>query len=176
MAYPDFNTQFILTTDASKVAVAAILSQVQDGEEKPISFESRQMNRAQQNYSASEAEMLAVIWATKHYRCYLYGRRFKTRTDHLALRGESDFSAQGPVVYVPDSPAVATDHETGVLQQMSLFNGTHLDQLSTGIATHHVEADVNTLLRVHASTQQHVKESRQITSGLIVIGAYFPCS
>jgi hypothetical protein len=59
LAYPKFGSQFILTTDASKVAVAAILSQVQDGIERPISFASRQMNKAEQIYSASEAEMLA---------------------------------------------------------------------------------------------------------------------
>jgi hypothetical protein len=85
LAYPDFKSQFILTTDASKVAVAAVLSQVQDGVEHSMAFASRQMNRAEQNYFASEAEMLAVIWATKQFRCYLYGKRFKVRTDHSAL-------------------------------------------------------------------------------------------
>jgi hypothetical protein len=42
------------------------------------------MNRAE-NYTASEAEMLALTWATKHYRCYIYGRKFKVRADHAAL-------------------------------------------------------------------------------------------
>jgi hypothetical protein len=46
LAYPDFKSQFILMTDASKVAVAAVLSQVQDGVERPIAFASRQMNKA----------------------------------------------------------------------------------------------------------------------------------
>lgn len=85
LAYPDFNTQFILTTDASKVAVAAILSQVQDGMECPIAFASQQMNKAEQNYAASEAEMLAVTWSTKHCRSYLYGKKFIVQTDHSAL-------------------------------------------------------------------------------------------
>jgi hypothetical protein len=40
LAYPDFKSQFILTTDASKVTVAAVLSQVQDGVERPVAFES----------------------------------------------------------------------------------------------------------------------------------------
>jgi len=52
LAYPNFNLPFILTTDASKVAVAAILSQVQDGVERPIAFASRQINKAEQDYSA----------------------------------------------------------------------------------------------------------------------------
>jgi hypothetical protein len=66
--------------------VAAILSQVQNGVERPVSFASRQMNKSEQNYSASEAEMLAVTWATKYYRCYLYGKRFTMRTDHSAFQ------------------------------------------------------------------------------------------
>jgi transposase InsO family protein len=86
LAYPDFSSEFILTTDASKVAVAAILSQVQDAVERPISFASRQLHSAEQNYSVSELEMLAVTWGTRHYRCYLYGKRFVLRTDHAALR------------------------------------------------------------------------------------------
>jgi hypothetical protein len=84
LAYPDFNSRFILTTDASMVAVAAILSQVQDGVERPIAFASRKMNKAEQNYCVSEAEMLAVIWATKQFR-YLFGKRFTVRTDHSTL-------------------------------------------------------------------------------------------
>jgi hypothetical protein len=46
LAYPDFNSQFILTTYALKVAEAAILSQVQKEKERPIAFASRQMNKA----------------------------------------------------------------------------------------------------------------------------------
>jgi hypothetical protein len=65
--------------------VAAVLSQVQDGVERRIAFASQQMNKAKQNYCASEAEILAVIWATKQFRCYLYGKRFLVRTDHSAL-------------------------------------------------------------------------------------------
>ena len=92
MAYPDFSSQFILTANASKVPVAPILSQVQDGVECPISFASRQLNSAEQNYSASEGEMLAVSWGTYHCRCYLYGKRFVLRTGHAALRYLHTFS------------------------------------------------------------------------------------
>jgi transposase InsO family protein len=92
LPYPDFDKPFILTTDASKVAVAAILSQEYKGVERPIAYASRQMNKAEQNYSASEAEMLALIWVTKHFRCYLYGRKFIVRTDHSALRFLHQFS------------------------------------------------------------------------------------
>ena len=65
LAYPDYSTHFILTTDESKIAMVALSSQVQNGVERLISYASRQMNRAEQNYSESEAQMLAVTWATK---------------------------------------------------------------------------------------------------------------
>ena len=52
LAYPNFDSPFILTTDASKTAVAAILSQVQDGIERPIGYASRQLNTAESVYSA----------------------------------------------------------------------------------------------------------------------------
>ena len=92
LAYPNFDLPFILTTDASQVAVAAILSQVQNGVERPIAYASRQMNRAEQYYSASEIEMLALVWATKYFRCYLYGKQFLVRTDHAALSYLRNFS------------------------------------------------------------------------------------
>jgi hypothetical protein len=85
LAYPDFKSQFILTTDESKVAVAAVLSQVQDGVKRLVAFVSRQMNQAEQIYCASEAEMFAVIWETKQFPYYLYGKRFIFRTYHSAL-------------------------------------------------------------------------------------------
>jgi hypothetical protein len=92
LAFPDFKVPFILTTDASSVGLGVVLSQVQGGIEKPISFASRQLNKSERAYSASELETLAVVWATKYYRCYLYGTRFLVRTDHAALRFLRNFA------------------------------------------------------------------------------------
>jgi len=85
LSYPNFELRFILTTDALKIAVAAILSQKQISVERPIPYASRQMNKAEQAYTASEAELLAFVWATKYFRCFLYGKQFLVRTDHAAL-------------------------------------------------------------------------------------------
>ena len=92
LAFPDFKVQFILTTDASTVGLGAVLSQVQEGIERPISFASRQLNKAESAYSASELETLAVVWATKYFRCYLYGKKFLVRTDHAALKFLRNFA------------------------------------------------------------------------------------
>jgi len=94
LAFPNFGLPFILTTDAYKVAVAAVLSQVQDGVERTIAFASRQKNTAEQSYTASESEMLSLVWATKFFRCYLYGRKYLARTDHSALTYLRNFSDQ----------------------------------------------------------------------------------
>ena len=94
LAFPDFKLPFILTTDASKVAIRAILSQVQNGIECPIAFASRQMNNAERAYTVSEQEMLALVWATKQFRCYLFGKQFLVRTDHSALKYLQNFPDQ----------------------------------------------------------------------------------
>jgi len=92
LVFPDFNVPFILTTDASTIGLGAVLSQVQEGIEKPISFASRQLNKAERAYSALELETLAVVWATKYFRCYLYGKKFLVRTDHAALKFLRNFA------------------------------------------------------------------------------------
>jgi hypothetical protein len=97
LTFPNFKQQFTLTTDASKVAVAAILSRIQKGIKRPVAYANRQLNKPEQAYSASEAEILTVVWAAKLFRCYLYGKRFKVKTDHAAhtyLKKFSDTNAK----------------------------------------------------------------------------------
>jgi hypothetical protein len=43
------------------------------------------LNAAEKKLSVTEKELLAVIFGTKQYRCYLYGRKFTLVTDHRAL-------------------------------------------------------------------------------------------
>ena len=82
---PNFNLPFILTTDASATAIGTVLSQDKIGEDLPIVLALRTWNRAESNYSASERECLAVVFFTKHFRHYLYGRKFTIVTEHQAL-------------------------------------------------------------------------------------------
>ena len=86
LIYPYFSQPFIVACDASNTAIGAVLSQLRDDEEKPIAYCSRQLNNAKRNYSCRERELLAVIFATKQFRCYLYGYKFTLQTDHSALR------------------------------------------------------------------------------------------
>uniref|UniRef100_A0AAG5D8F6 RNA-directed DNA polymerase n=1 Tax=Anopheles atroparvus TaxID=41427 RepID=A0AAG5D8F6_ANOAO len=85
LIYPDFKLPFILTTDASNYALGAVLSQMQDGKERPIAFGSRTLNETESNYSTTEKEALAIIWAVQKYKPYLYGNKFTLITDHKPL-------------------------------------------------------------------------------------------
>lgn len=86
LKYPDFSKEFILTTDASNVAIGAILSQGPIGSDKPVCYASRTLNDSEVNYSTIEKELLAIVWATKYFRPYLFGRKFKILTDHKPLQ------------------------------------------------------------------------------------------
>ncbi len=87
LAFPNFSKPFLLETDASGFGLGAILSQKQDdGTVRIISCASRTMNRAERNYSATEREALAIVWAVKTFRPYLYGHYFTIVTDHSALK------------------------------------------------------------------------------------------
>lgn len=85
LIYPDFNKEFLLTTDASDYAIGAVLSQGVIGKDRPIAFASRTLNKTEEKYSATEKEFLAIVWAVKHFRPYIYGRKFKLYTDHQPL-------------------------------------------------------------------------------------------
>ena len=75
LAFPVPQEPCVLDTDASDVAVGAVLSQRVDGVERPIAFFSRVMNVTQRNYCTTRRELLAVICALQHFRHYLLGTK-----------------------------------------------------------------------------------------------------
>jgi hypothetical protein len=85
LQYPDFSKPFLLTTDASGYAIGAVLSQRKVGQDLPVAYASRTFNGAELNYSTVEKELLAIVWAVKHFRPYLIGRKFQVLTDHKGL-------------------------------------------------------------------------------------------
>ena len=76
---------FVLQTDASYAGLGACLSVVRGGKEIPTAFFSRQLKKAERNYSATEIECLAVVEAVSHFEVLLDGVSFTLETDHRAL-------------------------------------------------------------------------------------------
>lgn len=87
LAHPNFSDVFILDTDASDKAIAAVFSHnVVNGEDHQVAYASRTLSNSEGKYSVTRKELLAVVTFTKHFRPYLYGRKFILRTDHGSLR------------------------------------------------------------------------------------------
>lgn len=85
LAYPQYDKPFILTTDASDFALGAVLSQMQEGIERPIAFGSRTLSETESRYATNEKEALAIKWATQKFKNYLHGAKFTLVTDHKPL-------------------------------------------------------------------------------------------
>ena len=86
LAYPDYNSDYILYTDASSEAIGMVLSQIQDGQEKVISYGGKKLSPAERKFGTTERECLAVIVAIKHFEPYLRGVHVTIVTDHVALK------------------------------------------------------------------------------------------
>ena len=85
LGYPKPDGQIILDTDASGLAVGAVLSQVQDGREVVLAYLSNAVGAAEQNYCVTRKELFAVVTACKAFHPYIYGRPVIVRTDNTAV-------------------------------------------------------------------------------------------
>ena len=85
MVFPRDEDTYILNCDASLESIGAVLSQIQDGEEKIIAYASRLYSEAERNYCVTRRELLAMVYFCKYFKQYLLGRDFLIRTDHSAL-------------------------------------------------------------------------------------------
>ena len=84
---PNFEKHFYIQCDASNVGIGAVIFQKDDeGGEHPIEFFSEKLNKAQQNYTVSEKECLAVIRAIEKFRHYIDLMPFTVITDHSSLK------------------------------------------------------------------------------------------
>ncbi|GJX41875.1 putative nucleotidyltransferase, ribonuclease H [Tanacetum coccineum] len=86
MIKPDWSLPFEIMCDASDYAVGAVLGQRIDKHFKPIHYASKTMNEAQENYTTTEKELLAVVFAFDKFRQYLVLSKTIVFTNHSALR------------------------------------------------------------------------------------------
>src|SRR5204863_426089 len=86
LIHPDFEKDFILSTDASGYALGAVLEQEENDKKlHPVGYASKTLTKAEQKYSTTELECFAVLWEVEKFYHYLYEKRFKVVIDHQAL-------------------------------------------------------------------------------------------
>ena len=141
LALPNDEDPYILDCDASDRAMGAVLSQVQNGEERPICYASQLFDKHQQNYNVTRKELLALITFVKKFRQYLLGHPFVVRTDHAALqwlkRTPEPIGQQARWLEILEEFDYRVEHRRGTLH-------TNADSLSRRISASHTQPSANT--------------------------------
>ena len=87
LGFPDWTKPFHVHVDAYGIALGVVLSQPGKGDiDHPIAYSSRKLSTAEKNYTTTEREGLAMVYALQKFRHYLLGASFKMFTDHCALK------------------------------------------------------------------------------------------
>ena len=82
LAQPTSSKEDTLYSDALRIGLGYVL--MQDG--KVVAYASRQLKPHEQNYPTHDLELVAVVFALKIWRHYLYGEKFRTYTYHKSLK------------------------------------------------------------------------------------------
>ena len=91
LAHPDFSQSFILDVDACDQSIGAVISQKINGVEHAVGFASRTLTKSERTYRVTRKELLALVTFVKHFKHYLYGKKFLVRTDHSSLKWLMNF-------------------------------------------------------------------------------------
>ena len=78
----DFSLPFILTCDASGVAIGGMLSQGEINKDRRIDYASRILSDTERKYDTYSCEALAIVYSVNQFRPYVLGRKFTIVTDH----------------------------------------------------------------------------------------------
>ena len=87
LVFPYWKKVFHVHEDASSIALGIILTQPGEGGiDHPIAFASRNLSSIEKNYTTTEREGLAMVYALQKFRHYLLGSNLKMIMDHSTLK------------------------------------------------------------------------------------------
>ena len=86
MLTPDWSNEFEIMCDVSDYAMGAVLGQRTEKIFKAIYYASKTFNEAQENYSTTKNEMLAMVFACEKFRLYILVSHVVIHTDHAAIK------------------------------------------------------------------------------------------
>ncbi|GKC18515.1 reverse transcriptase domain-containing protein [Tanacetum coccineum] len=119
---------FELMCDASDFAVGAVLGQRIDGKFKPIYYASKTLNNAQEHYTTTEKEFLAVVFSFDKFHPYLILSKTIVYTDHSALKYLFSKQDVKPRLIRLENPNLGTFAEEEIAEK---FPDEHLMILKT---------------------------------------------
>lgn len=168
LAYPNFEKPFIVSTDASSKGVGAILSQLDEQKrERPIMYASRVLNAHERKYAVAEQEALAVIFAFKQFRPYIYMQDITLITDHAALKYLLDTKtpsgrlARWGLQIQEYRQRLTIQHKPGKLH-------AHVDALSRAPLSPDTPASTDVINVIAAAPQeQHADQTPEITPFMV---------
>ena len=83
---PNWDLPFEIMCDASDYGIGAMLGQRIDKKPTAIGYAIKTLAEAQMNYSTTEKELFAVVYALEKFRPYILGSKIVIYTDHVALK------------------------------------------------------------------------------------------
>ena len=83
---PNWGEPFEIMCDANDYAVGAVLGQRRENIFRPIYYASKTLNKAQEHYTTTKKEMLAVVYSCDKFRPYILGSKVTLYMDHAAIR------------------------------------------------------------------------------------------
>jgi ribonuclease HI len=86
LVQPDDTQEYIINTDANAKAIGAVLMQNdKDGRINIFSIAWRILTPAEQRYTTCELEVMAIVYALRKFRVYIYEHKVTLNTDHKSL-------------------------------------------------------------------------------------------
>ena len=83
---PNWQLPFEVMCDTRDLAIKVVLNQREEGKPYVVYYASKTLNEAQRNYTTTEKELLAVVYALDKFRAYLAGSDIIIFTDHSTLK------------------------------------------------------------------------------------------
>ena len=112
LGFPREDGRWYLDTDASDIGTGALLSQVQDEEERVTAYVSKWLEGSEQRYCTARKELLAVVVI-----CYLYGQKITVRTNNSTLnwlhRSKDPWGQPARWIEVIDTYDITFQHQPG---------------------------------------------------------------
>ena len=82
LVLPNLREPFEVYCDASKIGLEGVL--IQNGQ--VVAYASRQLKTCERNYPTHDLELVAIVFALKMWRHYMFSSKFKVFSDHKSLK------------------------------------------------------------------------------------------